>query len=295
MSTYQTARVSRFRLESLDVVREMIGAEHLSEFDEQYAGNERETSFGEKIQEYIRVFINNAEKLDEVNHNLPPERLDTVSKTIGLYNLLSEDENMLLRSLVEKKMTSRLSDNKLSANNDFKLDYMENILSDPMKCESLFDDLSDAIKEAHSELCRAEQDVIKIKTMESLRELGYTIRAKQHKGEYLIRGTKDLLSVAAQITADGEMNIDMGGFDGKSCVKEMERINNILNRKGIGIDVLYMRYHGKKSGGVLLQNILNKVPMVNKPIKPADFKNQIEDVSVDRRLILLKKNKINRI
>lgn len=294
MSTYQSVRVSRFRLESLDAVRERIGIGEREHYDELLAGNERVSSFGNKIQKHMKIFKQNMEKLDEIKYKLPEDRLDKVAKTIGLNSLLAEDQNTLLRILVEKKMRIRLSNNKLSTDQNFQLSEVKHMVSDPLKCESLLHDLSNVTKEAHEELCKAEQAVVKEKTVESLIEAGYKVRVKRGKGEYLIRGTKDLLSVAAQVTSNGEMNIDMGGFDGNNCRKELDQINNTLFRKGIIVEIQDVNYHGKKSGGVLLQKIMKEVQTVSKPVDLKELGKQ-EEVTVDRRLILMKKNKIKRI
>jgi hypothetical protein len=97
-------------------------------------------------------------------------------------------------------------------------------------------------------------------TIKSLKAIGYQVRVKSIGSNLLIRGKKQDLSIAAQVTQKGELHIDMAGFEGDLCTKELDRLKDELSRYGIEFELIKRKYHGKKDGGVLAQSAEKEIP-----------------------------------
>ncbi|MEW6418372.1 MAG: hypothetical protein AB1480_09660 [Nitrospirota bacterium] len=269
MSEYQIIRVPRLRLRSLLAIKEKLDMKELSclNVDFEYlTSQERTRSLGESISRYLRVSSQDSNKLRETNPQIR-RTIDFMSKAISLEKALSEEKHLLLHSMVTRTLSSK---DMITLNNSkefLKTGNMIRLSTMKVDAENLLQKLTEAVKSAHQKLEEAEREVLAEKTIESLTAIGYRVKSKPVGADLLIRGKKQDLSIAAQITQKGELHIDMAGFEGGLCRKELNRLNGELSNRGIDFEVIKRQYHGKKGGGVLAQRAEKEISVEFNPLQ----------------------------
>lgn len=270
MSSAQTARVPKLRLLSLDEVKERVGITQLEGYTEHITCKERVVALGATIKKHLQQVDAKLEKLDSVKNSLSLKSLDTLRKTISLHEALNEQSSSLLKCVVDHQLQGENSVKSLhlirSAQQFLEKGMVESLVAIQPRLEQALDALAKSTQTAHLELARIEQDVLISKTTESLSALGYSVKKKSTKNGLLVRALKNDVSIAAQITPDGDLHIDMAGFEGGVCKQELDKLNRELTNRGVGFEVAYTRYHGKKSGGVLAQEAEKELPADFNPL-----------------------------
>jgi hypothetical protein len=119
--------------------------------------------------------------------------------------------------------------------------------------------LEDATRRAHERLARAEQNALTRTTQDVLKSCGYEVRRKEQGEGELVRGKKQDLSVAAHLEG-GEVEMDLAGFEGRSCEEEMERLKEAFRERGISLRITSSDFHGQEEGGTLAQEASEELP-----------------------------------
>jgi len=270
MSTFQLARVPKLRLSSLDDVKAKLGLSKIIDYSEHLTCKDRALALGEQIKKHLLTLDSKIEKLDSVKLGIPEHSLETLRRAVSLQEALNGQGFSLLRTVVERKLSQEGHTETLNIIHEAhklletsRWDGLEKIqpkLEDALSC------LTKLTQEAHTDLSKIEIDVLTHKTTESLTALGYQVKRKVNKGGVLMRGIKKDLSIAAHVTSEGELHIDLAGFEGASCKWELERLNEELKKRGIQLEIRSSLYHGKKGGGVLAQEAEQNLPRdINPP------------------------------
>jgi hypothetical protein len=222
MSEYVAKRKPRMVMHSLEAVKGKLDMRDLPCGGSLPCAQERVDRLGESIARHLRAF-------DNVH--------DPASRLASLQRALGEEQHGLLGA-----MTHRACPVSAAAPVDHQL------------CA-----LTDAVRGAHACIATAEREVLSDAVAESLNTLDYAVRIKTKGDELLLRGTKNDLSFAARITKGAELHLDMAGFEGGACTREMDRLTGELSRRGITFGAEETVFHGKKEGGVLSQEIAQEI------------------------------------
>ncbi len=289
MSTYQSAQVSRMRLNSLRDIAERIGLSGNYEKDELHSYSERESRFGRMISERMN-YLQGVEigSLTEVEEG----KNEWLLKAVSLVDVLQSNENLVLNKLVEKKLNEEnnksleLIQKARTALNNGDLRTLK-ALGSELKHSVL--DLGNIARESHQLLGSVEKTIIKEKTIQSLQNLGYEVNAKTMKKTTLIRGLKGEVSIAAQIGSKGELEIDMAGFDGTTCKNELNRLSAEIEKQGIVLSIKQQINHKRKRGGKLA--LLAKTELGN-TYNPIQSRKVIDAVQRNRQNIIQKRIKL---
>jgi hypothetical protein len=188
------------------------------------------------------------------------------SRALSLQDALKEDKYALMGSIADVSLSANDQKTLSTARTLFSTGNIDRLSSLQGDSERLLRRLSDAAKNAHVELTRAERNVITEMTLESLTTLGYQTKSKLRGTDILVRGGKKDLSIVAHINTNNELHIDMAGFEGGACKAELARLNEELTRRGIGMEIKSSIHHGKKDGGILAQDIAKELPIEFNPL-----------------------------
>ena len=58
----------------------------------------------------------------------------------------------------------------------------------------------------------------------------------------------------------GEVEMDLAGFEGRSCEEEIGRIKEAFRERGISLRVTKSDFHGREEGGSLAQEAAKELP-----------------------------------
>ncbi|MBI5410303.1 MAG: hypothetical protein HZA14_13150 [Nitrospirae bacterium] len=269
MSEYTEFRVPAMSLNSLEAVKDRLevkeltcsGAEHLT-------CKERVSGLGESISERFTA-LNGSEAIKMCSGF---DGMETIVKALSLKDALLEERHQLIGALVERTILHADIEVLEASKKMLSLGDVKGLSAHMPEIEGVFQRLSASVKNAHLRIAAAEKDVIVEKAAESFAAIGYDVRTKNRGKEVLISGAKDDFSIAAKVTDDGGLHIDMAGFEGGTCKVESERLFSELSRRGIGLSVLKSQHHGKKEGGVLA----NEVAVEFNPLKEVKGKSRGE-------------------
>jgi hypothetical protein len=106
------------------------------------------------------------------------------------------------------------------------------------------------------ELCFAEKEAVLNTVASTLSGMGYLVEAR---GDSL-KATCDQMGVWAKAGEHGELAMDLSGFSGLSCMKEMARIEEQLTRRGVRLQRTASNPHGRPEGGVLAEKLRSLFP-----------------------------------
>lgn len=294
MSEYQVASVPKLMLLSMELLRPRLGLKALN-FENMQAEllttGERTKAFGESLSRRITENHNSLHNTSAKIAGLS-KQFDTIVKTVSITETLTESRFSLLNEMAHSSLSSGekelISKAKvaLNAGDASRLSVIATDLN------PIFEKLNERLRESHQRLKTAERDYIAEGTVKSLETLGYTTRIKERSHDMLVRGSKEGLSVAVQMT-EGEVHIDMAGFEGGRCRAELERLNLELSKQGIVFEIKKREHHGRKEGGVLAQaaekefqpefNPLNEQP-VNQGTKMNLSRNLLKATQLKKKL-----------
>ncbi len=105
--------------------------------------------------------------------------------------------------------------------------------------------------EVQRELCQVEQQVVVETVAAALEEEGYLVDRRGGR----LKATRGLTCVWAEVDPFAELALDMSGFSGLDCVREMGKIEKRLRAKGLRIERNTTQSHGRPAGGVLAQKL----------------------------------------
>lgn len=268
MSTYQRAKVRKLRLRSLEDIKARLDIRELSSANfptECLTTNERVNALGESISCHLSALNITIKELQR-NNPLTSGTVEAVAKVVSLHEALAEDKQLLLQTLVNRTLSSKDIDTIHLASNYLRTGDVIGLSMISTGVEALLNKMNSGVRTAHSEITKAETEVLSEKMVESLTAMGYQVKSKTRGGERLIRGKKKDLSVAARITG-GELSTDMAGFEGGACKDELKRLNEELSRKGVVFGDIHSEYHGKRDGGVLAQEASKEIPFEFNPLQ----------------------------
>lgn len=110
------------------------------------------------------------------------------------------------------------------------------------------------------ELCLAEKETVLNKVASTLSDMGYLVETR---GDGL-KATCDQMGVWAKAGEHGELAMDLSGFSGLSCMKELARIEEQLTRRGVRLRRRVANPHGRPEGGVLVKTLRPLFPEFRK-------------------------------
>ncbi len=250
MSTYTSASIPVLALVSLAAVagRLALRSANRGKSAEHLTAKKRARAFGESLHRNLNGL--RARSGAKASPRAAPQPA-AWEKAVGLSRSLSEPRFAMMKELVDRRLSvteRRIVDSALSAHANRESGGLAALRGE---ADALFAKLNEAVKSAHLELMQAEQEVIAEKTGESLRTLGYEVKSKSRAAGALIRGKKRDVSIAAEISEGGELQIDMAGFEDGACRQELSALRDELQKQGINIEAAHSVFHGKKEGGVL--------------------------------------------
>jgi len=114
--------------------------------------------------------------------------------------------------------------------------------------------------DVQQELCRVEKEVMLDAVSSSLNDIGYLMETR---GDVL-RATRGQTCIWAKTNPYGELSMDISGFSGLSCMKEIASVEDELKKRGVLLKRSSSQSHGRPEGGVLVKKL--------KPFFPS-FKN----------------------
>lgn len=277
MSEWQAARIPRLRLVSFEPLKEALGLKGFKRPSEHLTSSARVNALGDSISEHLGNFRKNFKQLSGIKDLTVKETITSIEKGISLTDALSEDRHSLLNALVRKELSKDGSgglDVLKKARTMLEKNDLKSLTALHSDIDIAVSKLSKLSKEAHIKLAQVEHKVIVDKTEETMNALGYQVKKKAKKEGCLIRAKKNDLSIAARVTSEGELHIDMAGFEGGDCRKELDRLNAELSKRGIELNITKREYHGKKSGGVLIQEVEKEMAPEFNPIREPETKGK---------------------
>lgn len=257
MSQVQKARVRRLGLRSLDAVKARLGIRALTSCVEHLTCHHRAEVLGQSIAgQRLRLQVTLDAALDEQTRDHLRAPLTLLGKAAGLQESLAEPQHALLRTMVERHLLSAGSDSLQivdTARSLVAAGQLQQLPALQPQLEHAVHALGEATRMAHHQLAQVEQAVVAERTARSLEALGYRVRQKARHADILVRGVKGDVSVAAQISADGGLDVDLAGFENTTCQEALAQFNREIEQRGIGLDDRVTAFHGRKDGGVLAQ------------------------------------------
>lgn len=268
MSTYQRAKVRKLRLRSLEDIKAKLDIRELSSANfatECLTATDRVSELGKSISSHLSNLNSTIQEIRR-NNPLSSGTVEAAAKIVSLHEALKEDKHQLLKTMFDRTLSSQDINTINLASNYLKTGDLTGLSMISTGVESLLTQMNSGVRTAHTEISKAERDVLREKTTEVLTVLGYQVKSKTRGEDILIRGKKQDLSVAAQIK-NGELSTDMAGFEGGACTGELHRLNEELSRQGIVLSDIHSEYHGKRDGGVLAQEAAKEVPFEFNPLQ----------------------------
>jgi len=127
--------------------------------------------------------------------------------------------------------------------------------------------LTSGLKEVHTRLAQAQHCFVVDSAMKSLQEMGYQIQsARSSVGSWTaLWATKGAQAIAVVVSPKSQLMIDMMGWEGTRCQTELHAFRQRMSQKGIQFREGRRYYHGRREGGLLIQEAAkvvreNRVP-----------------------------------
>jgi hypothetical protein len=131
--------------------------------------------------------------------------------------------------------------------------YSQALLTMAIMTEKRIENLASDIQQ---KLCQVEKKVMFETVSASLHELGYLVEARGH----CLRATRGQTCIWAEANPYGELAMDLSGFSGLSCIKEMARVEAELQKRGVILKRSASDSHGKPEGGALVKKLRPMFP-----------------------------------
>ncbi len=108
----------------------------------------------------------------------------------------------------------------------------------------------------HKDVLQAEKQITLQVVSETLADLGYQLESR---GDVL-RAKNGQTSIYAEVDESGRLDLDTSGFTGKSCLAELQRVEEELSHRGLALEKKAVDHHEKPEGGVLAQKLEHVFP-----------------------------------
>jgi hypothetical protein len=288
MSKTQIIEVQRFRLSTVDEIKRKIGYSEIKCSDSHITSIDRKIQLGVSIKKHLNNFRKN---YSQKYKHLPQETVNLLQKNYALHESLRNEGNSLFSEIICDKINKQIPalnsvmSDLLKNNLDINLSNKQEMSN---KLNDYLNEFEGIVKDTHILLKKAEIDILNQKSMNSLSSIGYEVQNKKNDSEIIIRGSKNDVSVAISINNDGEMSLDMAGFENHECENELKQIHDKFKQNGIEMKVKSDIYHGKKEGGVLIQKVQKEFKKIFSEEKQKE--NKIKKVSQLKKLQFLKLN-----
>lgn len=145
--------------------------------------------------------------------------------------------------------------------------------------DSVKQTLEEVVANAQTMLQNAYLQAVSQTVRESLEELGYTVSEEEDNQAKGIWARKDYTAVAVVVNNQGEIKLDMMGFEGLACQKEKNNLLKKMEEKGLRFEQKSRIIHGRKEGGNLIEQALKlsrrtspPLPMPRALLKVSAFK-----------------------
>jgi len=217
---------------------------------------ERVDGLGRSISAHLHS-INFGLRASSADFSKSP-KMNNLAKAVSLYEALQEKEHAILGVLT----TTALLPSEKIVLEESRLSLIQGRIPESLtrQGETLLNHLTTAVKSAHDRISLAQKEVVLEKTRETLNTLGYDVRLKSRQSGLLLRGVKQDLSIAAEISKTGTLSLDLAGFEGGACSGELGMFVQKLEQAGIVMENAQKTHHGKKEGGILAQDAAKEIP-----------------------------------
>lgn len=180
------------------------------------------------------------------------------NKSGYLYTCASQLYGKQLESLQAQIKTLRQS-----------LNQGKDLISLEQTVKSTRKDLEQLAAKSQKSLCQAEKEAVLATVSSALSDLGYLVEAR---GDAL-KATCRQNCVWAEANSLGGLEIDLSGFSGLSCLKEVSRLEAMLKRHGLVLKRQSSKVHQLKEGGTLSQRLYPLFPVFKRaPSSKAIYK-----------------------
>ena len=116
--------------------------------------------------------------------------------------------------------------------------------------------LKSVLKDVQTHLYRAQHEFVVSSVKKSLEELGYQVKsARSAIGSWTaLWATKGGNAIGVVVSPQSRITLDMLGWEGTSCQAELYAFCQKMEEKGIHFQEGKRYLHGRRDGGILLQN-----------------------------------------
>ncbi len=135
------------------------------------------------------------------------------------------------------------------------------------KIAALRERMSCLASDVQHELCNLEQSVMLEHMIRTLKNDGCCVDVVEGSK---IKALKGPTCLWASVNENGDISMDLSGYSGIECMKEMSRIENAFRKEGIVFERVSSRFHGSQDGG----SITRKTRGLFENEIPADVKRE---------------------
>jgi hypothetical protein len=255
MSKVETFEVESFQWDTISEIQEQLELEsEVPTSEEHLSSQARESWLGEAIREQLDRLQEELERAEQALQTTASDEacraLDRLQRARCLERAASQQA--LFEEVLREELDGSSEEVLQRAENTLKQEDAEGLAHMESQLDETLSSLEDATQRAHERLARAEQDALTRTTQDVLERCGYEVRHKHQGRGDLVRGKKEDLSVAAHLEG-GEVEMDLAGFEGRSCEEEMERLKEAFRERGISLRLTKSDFHGQEEGGPLAQ------------------------------------------
>ena len=129
-----------------------------------------------------------------------------------------------------------------------KSDNMPELLESATNAQKRLEKLATDVQKG---LCQVEKEVMVETVSTALHDLGYLVDSRGNS----LKATVGQTCVWAETNDFGELFIDLSGFSGLSCMKEMIRVEGQFKKLGLVLKRSTSHSHGRPEGGVLVRKL----------------------------------------
>ena len=281
MSKVETFEVESFQWDTIGEIQEQLNLEsEVSTSEEHLSAQARESWLGDAMSAQL------GRLQDELGH--AEESLRASEEARGALGRLTRARCLeraaggqaLFDEVLREELGGACEETLQRAEEALKQEDTEALARMEPSLDRTLSSLEEATQRAHDRLARAEQDALTRTTQDVLEHCGYEVRRKEQGSGALVRGKKKDLSVAAHLEG-GEVEMDLAGFEGRSCEEEIGRIKEAFRERGISLRVTKSDFHGREEGGSLAQEAAKELPFNPLTEEAPAKKSSAEKTSVE--------------
>lgn len=262
MSKVETFEVESFQWDTISEIQEQLDLDsRVSTSEEHLSSSSRENWLGEALSAQLDRLQEELDRAEQALETTASEEacraLDQLQRARCLEQAASEQA--LFEEVLRDELDGSSEEVLQRAEHALRREDTEGLARMESRLDETLSSLEDATRRAHERLARAEQNALTRTTQDVLKSCGYEVRRKEQSDGELVRGKKQDLSVAA-VLEGGEVEMDLAGFEGRSCEEEMERLKEAFRERGISLRVTRSDFHGQEEGGILAQEASEELP-----------------------------------